>query len=60
MAEKALTCTFFVGGEPVEKLRPEQLDKMAQRIGETLSMYYTSHPEEYKNIKTEPRQKKAK
>ena len=48
---KTLTCTFFVGGMPVKELTPEHLDKMAKRIGETLSRYYSVHPEEYKNIK---------
>ena len=52
MAEK-LTCTFFVGGKPVEKLTPEQRAKMAQRIGEAMSTYYTAHPDEYLNIKGE-------
>lgn len=42
-----LTCTFFVGGQPVEKLTEEQLDAMARRIGETMSIYYTAHPDEY-------------
>lgn len=53
MAEKTkkLTCTFFVGGMPVKELTPEQLDKMAKRIGEAMSIYYTAHPEEYKKIK---------
>lgn len=53
MAEKVkkLTCTFFVGGMPVKELTPEQLDKMAKRIGEAMSIYYTAHPEEYKKIK---------
>lgn len=53
MAEKtkAITCTFFVGGKPVKELSTEHLDKMAKRIGETLSRYYSVHPEEYKNIK---------
>lgn len=52
MAEKAklLTCSFFVGGMPVEKLTPEQRAKMAQRIGEAMSNYYTAHPEEYQKI----------
>ena len=60
MAEKALTCTFLVGGKPVEKLTTEQIDKMARLVGETLSTYYTTRPEEYKNIKTEPRQRKTR
>ncbi len=48
--EQTLTCTFFVGGKPVEKLTPEQIDKMAERIGEAMSTYYTAHPDEYAKI----------
>lgn len=51
--EKLLTCTFFVGGKQVDRLTPEQLDKMAQRLGEVMSKYYTAHPEEYKMLKQE-------
>lgn len=53
MAEKAktLTCTFFVGGMPVKELSPELISRMAQRIGETMSNFYTAHPEEYRKIK---------
>lgn len=51
MAGKALTCTFFVSGKQVERLTPEHLDKMAQRIGETLSRFYSVHPDEYRKIK---------
>ena len=52
MAEKnkTLTCTFFVGGMPVKELTPEQSEKLAKRVGEAMSTYYTAHPEEYKNI----------
>ena len=49
---KQLTCTFFVGGVPVEKITCEQAATMAQRIGETLSNYYTAHPEEYSKLKS--------
>lgn len=49
--EKKLTCTFFVNGEQVEKLSPEYLEKMAQRLGEVMSIYYTAHIEEYKALK---------
>lgn len=49
--EQTLTCTFFVGGVPVEKLTPEQLDKISERLGEAMSTYYTAHPEEYAKIK---------
>ena len=50
--EKKLTCTFFVGGKQVEKLTPEQCERMAQRVGEVLSLYYTAHPEEYQKLKS--------
>lgn len=47
-ASKPLTCTFFVGGKQIEQFTPEQLDKMAERIGEAMSRYYSVHPEEYR------------
>lgn len=50
--EKKLTCTFFVGNKQVDKLSPEYLEKMAQRLGEVMSIYYTAHPEEYKLLKS--------
>lgn len=49
--EQKLTCTFFVGGKQVEKLSPEYLDKMAQRLGDVMSIYYTAHLDEYKQLK---------
>ena len=49
--EKKLTCTFYVGDKQVDKLSPEYLDKMAQRLGEVMSIYYTQHPNEYKQLK---------
>ena len=53
MAGKAqtLTCTFFVGRERVDKLTDDQVNKMAQKIGEAMSSYYTAHPIEYQKIK---------
>ncbi|MGM9643051.1 MAG: hypothetical protein ACI3XI_07560 [Eubacteriales bacterium] len=52
MAKTQLTCTFYIGGKQVDKLTPEQTKKMADRIGESMSLYYSRHPEEYKKIKT--------
>ena len=49
--EQTLTCTFFVGGAPVEKLTPAQLDKISERLGAAMSTYYTAHPDEYAKIK---------
>ena len=48
---KPLTVTFHIGDKQIEKLTPEQLDRMAQRLSETVSLYYTNHPEEYKKLK---------
>ena len=50
--EQKLTCTFFVGGKQVEKLTPDQTERMAQRLTETMSLYYTAHPEEYSQLET--------
>lgn len=49
--QQKLTYSFYVGGQPVEKLTPEQTKRMAERIGETMSLYYTAHPDEYKRFK---------
>lgn len=49
--QKKLTCTFYIGNVQVDSLPPEHLDKMAKRIGDAMSVYYTAHPEEYKKIK---------
>ena len=49
--EQKLTCTFYVGDKQVDKLTPEQIDKMAQMLGEVMSTYYTAHPNEYAQMK---------
>ena len=49
--EQKLTCTFFVGDKQVDKLTPEHLDKMAKRLGDVMSIYYTAHSEEYIHLK---------
>lgn len=49
--EQKLTCTFFVGEQQVDKLTPEHIDKMAQRLGEVMSIYYTAHSDEYAQMK---------
>lgn len=50
--EQTLTCTFFVGGKQVDRLTEEQCERMAQKVGEVMSLYYTAHPEEYRQLKT--------
>ena len=49
--EQKLTCTFYVGGKQVDKLTPEHLEKMSQRLGDVLSVYYSQNIEEYQRLK---------
>ena len=51
MKESKLTVTFHIGGKQVEKLSSEQIDCMAARLTQAMSIYYTAHPEEYQEIK---------
>ena len=48
--EQKLTCTFHIGGKQVDSLTPEQLDRMAERLSEVMSRYYSVHPEEYAKL----------
>jgi hypothetical protein len=52
MKEKKLTVTLHIGGKQVDKLTPEQCERMAERLSETMSLYYSNHPEEYREIKS--------
>lgn len=49
--EKGLTCTFFIGDKRVESLSKEYLDKMSERLGNAMSIYYTQHIDEYEQLK---------
>ena len=46
-----LTVTIFVGGKQVDKLTPEQSEKLAQRMAKTASRYYSNHLDEFLKIK---------
>lgn len=48
---KPLTVTLHIGGKQVETLTEEQCEKMAQRLGEAMSRYYTNHIDEFLKIK---------
>ena len=48
---KELTVTLYIGGEQVETLTTEQRKRMAEKLSETMSRYYSLHPEEYKRMK---------
>lgn len=51
MKQKPLTVTLHIGGKQVESLTDEQAEKMAERLSEVMSRYYTTHPEEFLKIK---------
>ena len=54
---KPLTVTLHIGGKRVESLPPQQCDKIAERLSKAMSLYYTAHPDEYQNLKTNGRLK---
>jgi hypothetical protein len=51
MRDTKLTVTFHIGGKQVDKLTSEQSERMAQRLSEAMSLYYTAHPTEYQELK---------
>ena len=51
MKDTKLTVTLHIGGKQVDKLTAEQAERMAERLTEAMSHYYTAHIEEFKNIK---------
>jgi hypothetical protein len=51
MKSKPLTVTLHIGGKQVDTLTEEQREKMAQRLSETMSRYYSLHPEEFLKLK---------
>jgi hypothetical protein len=51
MKDTKLTVTLHIGGKQVDKLTAEQSERMAQRLSEAMSLYYTAHPTEYANLK---------
>ena len=52
MKEKKLTCTFHIGDKQIDKLTPEQTERMAERLSEVMSIYYTAHHDEYKKMQS--------
>ena len=51
MKDTKLTVTLHIGGKQVDKLTAEQSERMAERLSEAMSIYYTAHPEEYQKLK---------
>lgn len=53
MAKKELTVTLHIGGKQVDTLTDEQRGRMAERLSDAMSAYYSSHLDEFKNITEE-------
>lgn len=51
MKDRKLTVTLHIGGKQVDKLTEEQMDRMAQRLTDAMSLYYTAHPQEFQELK---------
>ena len=49
--QKPLTVTLHIGGKQVESLTDEQAERMAQKLSEVMSIYYTANPSEFKKIR---------
>lgn len=49
--KNTLTVTLHIGGKQVDKLTAEQTERMAQRLSESMSLYYTTHPKEFSELK---------
>ena len=47
---KPLTVTLHIGGKQVETLTDEQRECIAQRLSEVVSLYYSSHLDEYQKL----------
>ena len=51
MKKTKLTVTLHIGGKQIDTLTPDQRERMAQRLSETMSLYYTANPSEYQQIR---------
>ena len=51
MKGKELTVTLFIGDKQIDKLSAEQQERMAEKLSETMSRYYNTHPSEYTEMK---------
>ncbi len=48
---KPLTATLHIGNKQIDKLTDAQCEKMAQKLSETMSRYYSQNIAEYRKIK---------
>lgn len=48
---RPLTVTLHIGGKQIDSLTSEQREKMAERLTETIGLYYSRNLDEFKKIK---------
>lgn len=58
MKGKPLTFTLHIGDKQIDTLPDDYLERMAQRLSERMSLYYTAHPEKYLKFKETERKEK--
>lgn len=51
MKDTKLTVTIHIGGKQVDKLTDDQKERIAQRLSDAMSLYYTAHPQEFQELK---------
>ena len=51
MKDTKLTVTLHIGGKQVDKLTAEQTERMADRLTEAMSLYYTANFAEFAKLK---------
>ena len=47
---KKISVTLFVGDKQIDTLSPSEREAMARRLSQTMSTFYTAHPEQYEKI----------
>lgn len=51
MKGKPLTFTLHIGDKQIDTLPDDYLQRMSERLSETMSNYYSRHLDEYQRIK---------
>lgn len=50
MKNTKLTVTIHIGGKQVDELTDEQKERLAQKLSDAMSLYYTAHPQEFQEL----------
>ncbi len=48
---KPITVEFYIGDKQITEITPEQWKVMSARLTESMSRYYSDHPDEWEKIK---------